>query len=189
MFLLRSPRAARLHDLWTDATNAHLSYAEVGGTAGPELPPGYRTGRHQIVLGGGPDSFDTAVAALQTWQMHVRSGLGIFPEGQSLATDQTILVVIRLTPFTVVAPCRVVYVVDEDNRFGFAYGTLPGHPEQGEEAFMVERSEDGRVCFTITAFSRPQELLVRLAGPISVGIQKRATLAYLEAMRKLSESG
>jgi uncharacterized protein (UPF0548 family) len=30
-------------------------------------------------------------------------------------------------------PCRVVYVLDEPERRGFAYGTLPGHPESGEE--------------------------------------------------------
>jgi uncharacterized protein (UPF0548 family) len=30
------------------------------------------------------------------------------------------------------APVRVVYVVDEPTRRGFAYGTLPGHPESGE---------------------------------------------------------
>ncbi len=35
------------------------------------------------------------------------------------------------------APCRVVYVIDEPDRRGFAYGTLPGHPESGEELFAV----------------------------------------------------
>ena len=36
-------------------------------------------------------------------------------------------VIVHLGP--VRAPCRVVYVVDEPDRRGFAYGTLPGHPE------------------------------------------------------------
>ena len=57
------------------------------------------------------------------------------------------------------APVRVVYVVDEPRRRGFAYGTLPGHPESGEEAFVVELQEDDEVTFTVTAFSRPASTL------------------------------
>lgn len=40
------------------------------------------------------------------------------------------------------APCQVVYVLDEPDRQGFAYGTLPGQPESGEEAFVIERADD-----------------------------------------------
>ena len=87
---------------------------------------------------------------------------------------------------TTVAPCRVVYIVDEPDRFGFAYGTLPGHPEQGEEAFVVAKADDGAVRFTITAFSRPKEALARLGGPVTRFVQKRATKAYLDAMAQLA---
>ena len=52
-------------------------------------------------------------------------------------------------------PVRVIYVVDEPRRKGFAYGTLPGHPEDGEESWMVEQRDDGSVWITIRAFSRP----------------------------------
>jgi uncharacterized protein (UPF0548 family) len=69
-----------------------------------------------------------------------------------------------------VAPCRIVRVIDESDRVGFACGTLPGHPECGEEAFVVERRADG-TFFSITAFSRPADPLARLAGPIGRAIQ------------------
>ena len=63
------------------------------------------------------------------------------------------------------APCRIVGVIEEEeDRWGFAYGTLPGHFEQGEEAFVVSRSTDGRVHFEVTAFSRPGETQ-RLSAP------------------------
>ncbi len=52
-------------------------------------------------------------------------------------------------------PCRVIYVIDEPKRKGFAYGTLPGHPECGEESFIVDQTDDGSVWLTIRAFSRP----------------------------------
>ena len=53
---------------------------------------------------------------------------------------------------------------------GFAYGTLPGHPENGEEAFVVSMSPDQVVRFEIQAFSRPGGPLVRLVGPIGRGM-------------------
>lgn len=76
----------------------------------------------------------------------------------------------------------MVYLVDEDHRKGFAYGTLPGHPESGEEAFVVELGEDGQVTFTISAFSRPASVLARLGGPLSRAIQRWVTGRYLRAV-------
>jgi uncharacterized protein (UPF0548 family) len=54
--------------------------------------------------------------------------------------------------------CRIVYIVDESEplrRFGFAYGTLPGHVGTGEERFLVEWDPAGDgVWYDILAFSR-----------------------------------
>ncbi len=68
-------------------------------------------------------------------------------------------------PVRITAPCRVVYTVNEPDRQGFACGTLPGHPECGEEAFLVERDDDGAVTFAITAFSRPATLRAKGLRP------------------------
>jgi uncharacterized protein (UPF0548 family) len=77
-------------------------------------------------------------------------------EGQSfVAPGDTAILTIPFLLIGVRAPCRVIYVVDELDRKGFAYGTLPGHPESGEEAFLVDRTDDGSVWLTIRAFSRP----------------------------------
>jgi uncharacterized protein (UPF0548 family) len=80
-----------------------------------------------------------------------------------------------------VLPCRVVYVVEEPRRRGFAYGTLPGHPEQGEESFIVVQEDDGSVVFRITAFSRPASALSRLGGPLTRWVQDWMTERYLAA--------
>ena len=82
------------------------------------------------------------------------------------------------------APCRIVGVINEPNKWGFAYGTLPGHPEQGEEAFLVSKSPDDDVKFEIWAFSRPGDPLVRLSGPIGRGIQRVGTKGYLRALSR-----
>ena len=58
--------------------------------------------------------------------------------------------------------------------------TLPGHPESGEEAFLVVRVGDG--CeFRITAFSRPATLLARASGPLGRAVQRLVTDRYLAA--------
>jgi uncharacterized protein (UPF0548 family) len=185
MFLIGNPSADKLQTLWGSAAAAAPSYREVGGTTQLALPFGYRHDSYEVALGDGARAFDQAVAALRGWSMHTRAGLHIFPGDASLGPDVTVLVVVRLGLLTTVAPCRVVYVVDEPDRFGFAYGTLSGHPEHGEEAFVVHRS-DGGTRFTIRAFSRPEDPIARLGGPITRAIQKRTTLAYVDAMKTLT---
>lgn len=82
------------------------------------------------------------------------------------------------------APSEIVYVTDDADRFGFAYGTLPGHPERGEEAFHVMRSTDDEVSFGVIAFSRPADLLGHVGGPVARAVQNRVTNACLEGVRR-----
>ena len=80
----------------------------------------------------------------------------------------------------------MVYTLEENARRGFAYGTLPGHPEQGEEAFIVEMGDTGDVRFRIWAFSRPASLLAKAGGPLTRLAQQYATNRYVAAMRDLA---
>jgi uncharacterized protein (UPF0548 family) len=89
---------------------------------------------------------------------------------------------LRLWPWPFRIPARVVYVVDEPTRRGFAYGTLPGHPERGEEAFIVERQADGSVWLVIRAFSRPAGLFVWIGAPIARLLQAVYTGRYERAL-------
>jgi uncharacterized protein (UPF0548 family) len=75
-----------------------------------------------------------------------------------------------------------VYVTDEADRFGFAYGTLTGHPEQGEEAFHVERTDSG-ARFTIVAFSRPAHPLALIGRPFARRLQTSTTQRHLAGLR------
>lgn len=85
-------------------------------------------------------------------------------------------------PLGIRSPVRVVYVVDEPLRRGFAYGTLPGHPEDGEEAFIVEQGPDGSVWLTVTAFSRPSSRFWRALSPFLRIAQELITRRYLRAL-------
>ena len=79
-------------------------------------------------------------------------------------------------------PTRVVYVIDEPDRKGFAYGTLPGHPERGEEAFVVERRADESVWLTIRSISRPANRWFWAAYPVLRLMQALFTERYKRAL-------
>ncbi|WP_423917476.1 DUF1990 family protein [Frigoribacterium sp. 2-23] len=80
------------------------------------------------------------------------------------------------------APVRVVYVIDEPKRKGFAYGTLEGHPESGEESWIVDQTDDGSVWLTIRSFSRPSAFKWRLVSPLLRRSQNIYTRRYLRAL-------
>jgi len=103
-----------------------------------------------------------------------------------VSRSETVLFVIKTAVFWAAAPCRVVYVVDEPNQFSFAYGTLPGHPEQGEAAMIVERNEIGEVVFRIVSFSRTVDPLARLGSPVTRLVQRQVTNRYMEAVATAS---
>lgn len=158
-----------------------LTYPEVGATAG-ELPPGYHHLRRSALLGRGPKDFARASAALMTWDMHRRSGLTVAADTPPVELGGDVRLTWSLGPVRVSIPCRIVRVVDEASIRGFAYGTLPGHPEQGEESFMVRRDETGAVTLEIVAFSRPGRWWSRLGAPVAGGVQRRVTDRYLNAL-------
>ena len=106
----------------------------------------------------------------------------ILPSDARVERDQVVLITIKIGPFDVMAPCRIVDVVDEASRYAFAYGTLPSHPECGEELFDVTLSDDGTVTFTVTAFSKPATFLPKVGALIARLVQLRATRRFLDAL-------
>ena len=180
----RLNEAARAEALAASAA-ADVTYGPVGVTLGddPRLA-GRRTDRYEAELGRGTEVFARAVAGLRAWAAHRGAGVRVEPPDAPLTEGTTVVLVIRFGPASVVAACRVVAVVDEPERFGFAYGTLPLHPESGEEAFLVERGADDVVRFRVVAASRPASLLARLGAPVSRLVQRRVTRGYVEGLRR-----
>lgn len=163
---------------------AALTYADVGATQG-ELPAGYHHLRQSIVIGTGRVDFARAASTVMTWGLQRGAGLHVEASTANLKVGTDALMTARLGPIRLSIPCRVVYVVDEPARGGFAYGTLPGHPECGEEAFIVSLLPDDRsVRLDIVAFSRPATLLAKLGRPVSRMVQRRFTDRYVEAVRQ-----
>lgn len=118
--------------------------------------------------------------------MHTRAGFRVIAAGTAIQPGVEVLLVLGHPRFGVVSPCRIVYVTAEPRRRGFAYGTLPGHPATGEEAFHVSSGDDESVTFDISAFSRPGNRLARIGAPLATMVQDRLTDRYLKAMRDLT---
>jgi len=85
-------------------------------------------------------------------------------------------------PLPIRAPIRVVYVIDEPRRKGFAYGTLPGHPESGEDAFIVDQTDDGSVWLEIRSLSRPSSWFWWMMYPVLRVGQVAFTRRYLRSL-------
>jgi uncharacterized protein (UPF0548 family) len=161
-----------------DLAELPLTYAEVGATA-DALPDGYHHVQKSAVIGQGRRRFEEAAAEGMRWGMLRGAGLRVDATSEIAATGSEVLV--HLGPVT--APCRVVYVVDEPHLRGFAYGTLPGHAESGEERFMVRYDPiTDEVRAEVTAFSRHATWWSRLGSPVTSVIQRVVTDRYLTAL-------
>ncbi|MEJ3748550.1 DUF1990 domain-containing protein [Actinomycetes bacterium KLBMP 9797] len=167
--------------------SAELTYREHGATR-QVLPAGYTHLHREVPIATGRLAFATAANALLTWQMHRTAGITVSPSHPTAEPGVVVAMRLGWGPVSLGAPCRVVYRVQEPDIQGFAYGTLPGHPEQGEEAFLIQRGDDETVRLTIRAFSRPASTLARLGGPLTRRAQAMITERYVQALRHLTRT-
>lgn len=162
----------------SDLAALPLTYTEVGATAGP-LPAGYHHVQKSAVIGRGRSRFEEAAENGIRWGMLRGAGLRVDATSEVATVGSEVIV--HLGP--VRAPCRVVYVVDEPDRRGFAYGTLPGHAESGEERFVVRYDPaTDEVYAEVTAFSRHATWWSRLGSPVTTVAQRVITDRYLRAL-------
>lgn len=178
---MRLTRTSRLDSLLSRYEATDLTYPEVGATQG-DLPPGYHHTRLRREVGQGDATFRRAADVVMTWNMHRGSGLTVAAAGPAIVGRTVVLAAGAGVGLAI--PCRVVYVIDEPRKIGFGYGTLPDHPESGEEAFAVSIDDESRVWLEITAFSRPGSALVKAVAPLALLLQQLALRAYFRSVRR-----
>ena len=166
------PTPEHLRRLIASQATLDLTYPQAGITETGTLP-GYNVDDNRVVLGRGTEVFAAACEALRQWRQFPSPWTNIWPLPTPIAVGQTVAIVARAFGLWWANVCRIVYVVDEPGRFGFAYGTLPLHVERGEERFMIERHEDGSVWYTIRAISQARYWMVRMAYPLTRRLQRR----------------
>ncbi|MFC5264595.1 DUF1990 family protein [Kribbella qitaiheensis] len=168
-----------------DLAGRRFSYDVVGSTRFDETPPGYHRLELRTRIGDGDDFFRRAGEALMTWKMHNKAGVRIKATDSPAVIGANSLGRLGIGSLGLPVLCRVVWVVDEPDRIGFAYGTLEGHPEAGEESFLVTREPDG-IYFTLRAYSRPGTWYTRLGGRATRTAQSIFARRYTTALRRLA---
>jgi uncharacterized protein (UPF0548 family) len=150
---------------------------------------------HHLDLG--PASlFPLAREAIFEWKLQEGAGVTVRP-ARRVAEGQ--VVDLQLNPLWPASPrrlrgrdalvtvgsCVVIRVIDEPDRAGFTYRTLPGHFENGEETFVVSTDEQGRLGVSISADSSPSHPLLKAAGPIEPLSQKMMAKRYADGLKRL----
>ncbi len=176
MLSLRKPSVESIRLFLTEQVGKDFTYPAVGATA-TTPPAGYVVDRTRIKLGEGEPVFRAAGDALRRWEQFRLGWVEAWSPDTPIRPGEVVAVMGRAIGLWWLNSCRIVYVVDESgpiSKFGFAYGTLPGHVESGEERFLIEwdRDTDG-VWYDILAFSRPNHVLTRLGYPLVRRTQKR----------------
>lgn len=185
VFHFTKPTSVYLQAMRAEQSKEPVTYPEIGGTLG-ELPAGYHHLHAERTVGSGEALMLRGREAIRTWAAQTELGLALEPsipdfvEGSVLA----FAIPLRPSPMWATGSCRIVRIVDEPRRFGFVYGTLPHHPERGEEAFLVHHRDDDQVVFSVTAFSRAKTLPMRIAGPLGRIIQRQAAETYLDGYER-----
>ena len=190
MLFLRQPTDTYLEQFAARQVSQTLSYNFPGLTKSPpQTLPGWKIDRERVLLGHGEDVYRRAQSAIERWAMFPSAVASVF-RPTSPAIGQNVVVVYFTAPLQMwmVFPARVIYCRNDSeepfDRFGFAYGTLSGHPERGEERFLVEwNRRDDTVWYDLLAISRPGHWLARLGYPYTRLEQARFRKLSSQAMR------
>lgn len=177
MFSLSKPSGGKVRRYLAAQRALPFSYGEVGATRRGAPPKGYAVDRYRVRLGAGEGAFGRAKGALRGWRQFDLGWARVVPPGAPIEVGTTVGVLARHYGFWSLNAARVVYLVEGSERverFGFAYGTLPGHGEKGEERFAVEWDrESDSVYYDVLAFSRPNHPLAWLGYPFARALQRR----------------
>lgn len=149
---------------------------------------------------GPADLFPLAREAVLTWGLQEGAGVIVRPV-RRVHLGQ--VVDLRLNPVWPTSPrrsrgrdltlrvgsCVVTEVINEESRAGFAYRTLPGHLESGDQTFLVEQRSSGRLVTTIVSDSVPGHPLFAAAASLSVAAQRMMARRYAAGMRRALTRG
>jgi len=166
---------------------AGLSYDDAGATRPRERiwsggPAGYRQHESSVLVGSGQAIWTGAREALLAWGVKTRSGFTVIGDA-TVREGADVTLVAELGPLRIHEPARVVSVVDEEDRAGFAYGTRLGHPVSGEEAFILTREPNGDVVLTLRSLTRAPRNLWLLAYPAALLAQRLYRRRYSSALK------
>lgn len=142
----------------------------------------YRHSEVSAIIGNGDEVWQRAASDVLRWKVKTASGFAVESAGP-VSPGERMNVTASFCGLTVLEPVEVVAVVEQPNRVGFSYRTMPGHPVCGEEAFIVHRRGE-EVRLTIRSLTRaashqPWRALYPLLRVAQLLVRRR----YLRALR------
>ena len=187
MFRISEPTAGDVARFISSQRKLDFTYAEVGAT-NAKPPADYTIDNNRVELGNGETIYRAAVAVLKEWRQFDLGWLSVVPRGVPTDVGEIVAVKARALGTWSLNATRVIYLIDEPKRFGYAYGTLPGHIECGEERFLIEWLNDDSVWYDILSFSRPRHPLVRASYPIARMLQKKFARESMMRVKELTQT-
>lgn len=168
-----------------------FNYSPIGETNVAEAewrnrPSGFSAYERTVRIGQGDDDWKRLSDAVMHWEVTNHAGLTIkavrrFTGQVRDAENYTFTA--RMGPLRLHEPVRVVAVVDEADRRGFAYGTQHGHPVAAEEAFIAHRDASGVVWLTVRSLMRRAPGVWGAAYPLVIPFRGVYRRRYLRALR------
>lgn len=183
--------------------NSRMDYPYLGFTRQAALTPaadiawpkGFAHVDKLTTVGSGQTAFDALAEGIMTWHIQRRAGLTVQAPPRAVLGARVVSG-FGVGQLRLPVPCEVVWSMEtqkvtgpdgvEVTMAGFGYGTLPGHPALGEEAFTAVMTPDGGVHFRLLAFSKPAGLIYTLGSPVTRLIQAGVSRSYQQAARALT---
>jgi len=140
----------------------------------PHVPKGFSRDHTRGEIGHGLAAFEAARSALRQWQHFDLGWVRVANPKARIEPEEIVAVEVYALGLWSVNFSRILYVIDELDRFGFAYGTTALHVERGEERFLLEYYPmSGAVYYDLLAVSQPANWMARLAYPYTRSRQRK----------------
>jgi uncharacterized protein (UPF0548 family) len=186
MLFFHKPAEFQIRDYVAGQSAFNFSYNCVGCTReAPQPQRGWNIDRQRVLLGHGENVFRRARQAIESWHMFPGEIASVgSPASPREGLDVAVLYWAAPLRLWLLMPARIVYVVNEPDRYSFANGTLADHAERGEERFLVEWDRrDDSVWYDLLAVSQPRHWLARLGYPYTRYEQARFRRLSAAAMQ------
>jgi len=188
------PSKIVLNQFLTTMQNAPFSYTEIGYTKMDNnlntknktkdlLLRNYTIDYNHACIGEGTEVWEKARLALKQWKHSPPSFTKIYNNTKGIKEGTIVAVMIKILGIWWRNSAKIVYVIDKPDCFGFAYGSLLEHAEQGEEAFWISRDSTGRITYHLKAFSKPKFWAAKLAYPLTRKYQHKFAQESLQQMK------
>lgn len=167
MFSLHRPTETEIQEQLRRARSLSISYGldlrTEGGREQVICPRGFTRDYHRSQIGHGKAVFAAAKEAFRQWQQFDLGWVRVANPQAPVEQGEVVVMEAHALWLWSINISRILYVIDEPDRFGFGYGTTAMHVERGEERFLIEYYPvSGAVFYDLLAVSQPAHWLAHL---------------------------